>query len=1484
MRSKLKKSSKPNLIWRIFSGIVFYASLILLVVLLVLQLPSVQTWMGYIALSRLSEKTNHTINIEKIRVSWLNEAQIKNVFVGSSKLDTLINAQFITIKYDLLDVITGSFMEVDEILGEDVFINYYQLDSPATQSNIKKFLNSLNKKEKNEKSKIKKDITVNHILFSDLDIAIRSISEKSYEGIDPTNMKWQFDEIELGKLAISEDTIVTNFWNFNGEELRSGFVINDLKSRVILTNQSLSIDDLKLHTPHSYVTDSLEFFYNGLDDFAHFVDSVSFILYFENAEIGYKDIKILSGKDGLKSNIGIDGILWGTIGDFNVEDAIITIGDNSFFEGGVSGFGLPKINDTFLLADLTQAKIDPKDLSPYLENDFIQRMNKTFGQIDFNGSFAGYIKDFVARGDFYSKQGKISSDINIKIPRKIDDLIYKGTLEIEELDLYEFFEANYVGKINFIGNIDGHGIKKENANFKLNAILYESEIYGYVYDSIAAEGKFADQFFEGSYSIVDQNVLLNGNAELDFTTTTEIVKVQMLIDTLNAKPLNFSDHEISISSQIDIDLSELDINRFNGSLSIDSTFFRIGERFLSIDSIRFYAASIDSLRTFSFSFPGFNSTAFGDFKITDLIKDIPSIINGYKRKLLLETDSMTLDYSPDPYKITFEATIGGVNDYFESLDLPVRLGEATFIDASYRKSKFSNFSLFMEGEDIAIGNGEFLFPVLEINSSSGIENDKILTNVIFESPAQFFRGVPPTENLLLEAVWNGKDIDLTTAIKQDRTHSDISLNAHVNIEKDSVKIKMNKSKVQLLDKLYDFDSNNQILILDDLIEILDFRISDEKGESIELFGVVSDSTSTNLSLKTEKLDINKIDLFTTSNLSGLLDSRVSVFRSSSSDPFRFEGEFFLDDLMYKELLIGDMAGNSEWIPERESVYSIMEINRENFKTLSVEGQYFPNDTSDQFDYLIDFDKADIRLGDPFLKDNLSEINGFASGRLLVAGNSKTPIVIGNCSVDGEFTINYLKTHYIINGSIDFDEDEIALQRMTLTDRKGGIANLKGRLLHNYFEEINTDFELTTSNFEFLNTSRIDNSLYYGSAYGSGKISVNGQFDDLIIKAEVKTEKNTNFFIPISDASSIQQEAYISFVNFADTVEVEEKDEFLLGLTMDFNVEITPNAYCELIFDQKTGDIIKGRGNGNLKLTMSSDGEFAMFGPLTIEEGSYNFTMANLISKEFSVTPGSSLTWYGDPYNGNLEMEAFYLQRASFFPLDTTKFNDPNSKIPIKVMLNLGGAMETPDIGFDLQFVNESDATDLEKNELEIITSNEQELNRQFMSLVFLRKFSPKESFALGSSGNIGNSFGEFLSNQMSYLISQLDENLEVELDLASLDNEAFNNLQLRLAYTFLNGRLKITRGGDFSKQNHTSGSVLTSIVGDWSIEYSLTKDGKLRIKVFQNTNEQLIYGDNQQALETGISLRYVHSFNSFMELLSINRRSSTSSKLSSNTY
>jgi hypothetical protein len=125
-------------------------------------------------------------------------------------------------------------------------------------------------------------------------------------------------------------------------------------------------------------------------------------------------------------------------------------------------------------------------------------------------------------------------------------------------------------------------------------------------------------------------------------------------------------------------------------------------------------------------------------------------------------------------------------------------------------------------------------------------------------------------------------------------------------------------------------------------------------------------------------------------------------------------------------------------------------------------------------------------------------------------------------------------------------------------------------------------------------------------------------------------------------------------------------------------------------------------------------------------------------------------------------------------------------------------------------------------------------------------------------------------------MSQVDENLDIDVNLGTLDQEAFNTFQLRLSYTLLNGRMRITGDGTFNNQATTASTnvnqpgAFTSLAGDWTIDYLLTPDGRFKVKMYSRANiNQNAALNSTNTLTTGVSLTYTENFNTVKELLRV---------------
>jgi hypothetical protein len=701
-----------------------------------------------------------------------------------------------------------------------------------------------------------------------------------------------------------------------------------------------------------------------------------------------------------------------------------------------------------------------------------------------------------------------------------------------------------------------------------------------------------------------------------------------------------------------------------------------------------------------------------------------------------------------------------------------------------------------------------------------------------------------------------------------------------------VKIKILPTRIRALDKEWTVDQNNYILNNGKEWSIHGLIIKNV-DESVLLDGAISAQSDRQLMLKVNNLNLNILDAISSEKFSGIVNGEVKI-RDVYTNPF-LQNDVSISALTVNNFLIGDLNGKNNWNRNEQQFDIDFTIDRLGKRTVSLIGFYNPKKESPLF-VKASLAKTNLKIIEPFLRGIFSEIDGTLSGEYLITGDFSKPLVNGDGVIeDGQIMIDYLRTLYTFSGKLGMNSTQIIFDDIELADAFKNKSKLRGFLTHKNYSKFRIVLNAEFSNFQLLNTSAKDNSLFYGQAYATGDLNILGPLENMKISATARSDKKTRILIPMNSTQSAEKKEFISFVNLSE--ESKEKNAISkkaksqpTGITMDLNLDITPDAYTEIIFNAKSGDIIRGYGRGDIRLQLDTKGEFTMFGLYEFERGYYNFTLYDVINKEFTINKGSRISWTGDPYTGQLALNASYKQLASLSPilsLNEAQQNSPQMrrKYPVEVLLKLEGPMLGPQINFDIvandlpnSVPMDGDAPVQLKMSFQQFKAklDEQELQKQVFSLIILKRFSSLDAFT-ASGADLTRSVSELLSNQLSYWLTQVDENLEIDFDLPSFDQEAFNTFQLRLSYSFFGGRLRVTRDGTFG--NQYARSEVSNLLGDWTVDYLLTPDGKFKVKMFNRTNINQLTSSlgSQSTISAGVSLAHTQNFNNWLDLITRTR-------------
>lgn len=1470
------------------------------VVVLSMQSSYVQTKVAQYGSEYFSEKLGFKITIEKINIEWFDQVSITNLNIKDLDNEDFISAERLWVDYDVKQLFTA-----DNILLNDVSLEQARVllirDKGEDYFNIDNLIiaikNLTSNKEPNQNAT--KTLIINHINLSDITLGIANLNADSIsEGFNYNHFLLQQLNADIENFETVRDTIRMKVKSLSALDSASKLNLKQLMTDFEISQSKMSLTNLDLLVNDSHIADSVVFTYKSMNNLSYLVDSVKIDANFKDTKITSLDLAYFAPYlKRYQDTYIIQGHFSGKVKNFKTKDIQIKFGQGSYLMGDLSMEGLPSFYESFIDFKADRANFLAEDVKQYIADSVTNRKVKIIDNFRFTGKFIGFPKDFVANGVFTSPLGRIESDLNLKVAEDVSQSEYKGNLSTFNFNIGKLLESDSIfQKIQMTGNVNGKGLSLATANLKLNANIGFIGFNGYEYQNIKTDAQLSKEFFKGKLVVKDPILKLDVDGSIDLRDNKNIINVNMRLDTVNLKNLKLTKEDVIIKASGSLASEGNSIDQISGQAYLKNVYAKYGKNSLQLDTLGIITSREDSLRNLYINSDLVSGTINGNYSFQKLTTDIQKLTKEIKLNIENNAEALTAYYQeidstkiPNTYQVNYDLNVKRINPLIRLFLPKLHVSSNTRLRGNFTYGANSIFNLNMKFDSLNYDGSSFKNNELDVNISKDFWSKTVLGMAYLFSKNQKLLDQLKTENIESELIWTGQDIDFSAFIQQPEFENTIDISGILTFKEDTTEISITKSNIHALNTDWTFKEENLFYMSNDKMHFKSFGLA-SNSQSILVDGIISNDSSEYLTAKIDNFNLESINTITTGReLKGLTNGIIKF--NQLNGKYLILSDLEIKKLLIDDFLVGDITGKSNWKAVENKLDLNFLVNREGKDIIQVKGDYIPRQTENTLDLNAKLTNANLIIAEPFINTIFSELKGFVNGDFKITGNLSHPVINGTGQVnDGQIKVNYLNTLYQFKGAVSFDQDKVSLQNIQLKDLNENLAYLSGDLLHNGFTDLFIDLKGNMNDFQVLNTTSEENNLYYGTAFVSGDVNFYGPAQNLLIDARATTQKGTKMFIPVESSSSIEQEDFIHFINIKDTANQKQAiinqidDVDITGLTLNFDVEITPDAYAEIIFDIKSGDIIRGRGNGKISLNIDTNGAFTMLGDYTLTEGGYNFTLYNIINKEFSIQSGSRITWDGDPYGGNLDITALYQQNVSLLPIVDTAYSDSpelKRRYPAEVILDLQGDLLKPQVDFDIDIngypeVINSDIGSYSlgpamasfKAELE---ADEQEMKRQVFSLIILRRLSPPSSFAV--SGSIGNSVSEFLSNQLSYWVTQIDENLEIDVDLGSFSEEQFNTFQLRLSYSFLDGRLRVTRDGGFTQGNTDDvNQEILGILGDWSLEYLLSEDGKLRVKIYNKTNYNALDAvTNAVTTSTGVSLVHVTSFNQLRDVFRKNK-------------
>jgi hypothetical protein len=1424
---------------------------------IVFRSAKVQHFLVQKTISWVSNHYKFDIQLKGIDFELFHTFVFDGIYVEDLNKDTLIYVDKLTISIDELNLKQQS-LKIDEIglYNGVISLNIAQNDSVL---NLTKIIQLFLDDSEDSKTASTTHFTCGHIELQNIRfIYDDENSEKIDYGIDFNHLYVSKLFGKIDDLTIEGDTIQALVNHISFQE-QSGFVLNKLIGQVKVSPLEIAVKAAQQITPHSNLLGDFKLSYKSYDDFSDFINKVKLDNQFLESTLSMKDLSyFVPDFQHINNTFVISGKTTGKISNIKGKDLSVSFGKLSVLKGDILLVGLPEIESTFIMVDhanlvtnkydLEQIPIPPFDGKSYVQ---LPPNIATLGVMNFDGKFTGFLNDFVVYGKLNTINGDIQADLKFLMDTIAKKPFYAGDLVVNKFNLGVFYGEESLGKLSLNTNIRGEGLTIENMKFNLDGTIRSVELLGYNYEFIKINAEILKNAFNGQFNIKDEHIDLQYSGTIDFNGKLPKFDFLAQLNHIDLKALQLSNREseTTISGEISANITGNAIDNIDGNIAL--TNFKIKEEndSISFDKLMVDAQNIDKNKKITLDSDFLRGEIYGKFKKEELYRSFGEVLN----------QSLPVYFSNvekyDEQNFQFHFQLLDVNPILKVFYPDLNIQKEVNVKGSYA-SNDKKLLLNIDAPHLKLLNTNYDNLIVDFQAIDGILGAKIDVQKLWISDSLYLDNV-----MLLSKIYNNiVQYDLSWKNMDSLPfYGDFSGLFHF-LDKNYFRLNVLSGTFAAGGSEWKVDPKNVLEIDSNSLWFQDFYFYNQ-DQKIGLEGRSSDKSYHTLKAIFENVDLtifNPVLKPYQTELSGTLNGETAIVGTLSD--FIFSSDLNIQQLFLNKDSLGDGIIKANWLNQEKKVQFESKLG----KLLDVEGNYFLSD--ENIEATIKFNDIELAMIEPFTKDVVSQMKGQVSGKLKLSGKIQEPQLKGKLSLSkGSVKVDYLNAVYSFNNqSIIVDKDWFGFDLIKLKDQFGNTAVATGTITHNNYSDFNFDIVVDAKNFLALNTQAIHNSDYYGKAFVTGNINLSGTPENLLMNIKIKTEKDTKFFIPLSNSSDVADIPYIKFVNKNELNVEEEYKVDLSGIQLNFDLEATPDAEIQIIFDEKTGDVIRARGSGNIKMEINTNGKFNIYGNYEITEGDYLFTLENIINKKFEVMPGGNINWSGDPYTALMDVNAVYKLRAPLKDLNIPEVDTSGKRVPVDCILNLSGGVASPDILFDINLptMRENDNM-IVKNAI----NGTGDMNKQVFSLLLLNRFIPvNQSLGFNASGVGGATSSEVLSNQLSNWLSKISDEFDVGLNYRPGDEISSTEVEVALSTQLFNDRVSVETNIGLATDNSTTDNRNNQLAGDFIVEYKMTKDGKIRAKMYNQSNDYNDITDASVRYTQGAAVFYREEFDTWSEL------------------
>lgn len=1468
------------------SGVVFVAILLFLAIALAFSLPRVQTFAADIFTNYISNNSDVNLSVERISLESLTKLTAENLYIEDLEGDTLLYVNHLTGRIDRHALLQeGSFRPYDVTLENTLL---YLKTYHTRKANIDYVIENISSLFEADSTKKGGEITIGNIHCEDFRFRLydeRTVGRTPEGSIDYSDMDIDISTANFNSIHIRNG--VVGLYGVSGLNAldKSGASLKDSSfGKLVVSKGKLDFADVDFYSGGTHLL--LPYLIIEGENwrvYSQFCDNVR--LRVETAGSSLEPVTAgryvnALGRLSIEGD-GIVGTFDGTVNDF-VADIRANLYNSEVEVAGhverITRFSEMSTNSAISLTttpEKVQTIYSSLVNTPLPEN--IAQLIAPFEEFTLSGTVNMHPNEvYIYFGELITPLG--SADIDGRLNYSDGVVSFDGEITGDDIQVGEIVSMEGVGATDLAmeGTI---AVKDGKIEGEIDAEIESIVLGAYEYNNLALEATMHQGNFAAHATSADPHFAftMDGDGSLGTPENAPEYNLMLSLEKADLGAMGVARREGTslISGNVEATLKGRTIDEMVGRAMVNNLFWATPTDTLSTEIVNISLRGGEQDKSFTITSPIFDvdyhSTAsYGEvlaFMTETIPTALPLIGEKSEEKSLGEPLGSRL-YMADDYSNLSVKIIEG--KALASILLPgAEVASMTSLEMEFSPSA-KEFSLTLGSDNLKMG--DIVAENLEIDAD-GFGTD---LNLIAQTSTLRTGGVDIPQVSIEAHVGGGDNVALEVLM----SNSDAPISGRLGVEATLKRDKRGEiiasatlSDSYLLTPIQRWALNVEGIDYTPRGVAINHFSADAGASSIDIDGTISTSSERPLRLSFDNIALGEwVEILGyMQDVEGSL-SGDAVLYSALEEPYG-KGTLSVSPITAAGVGIDPITLEAYIAPNSTEALATLTNTRSN--TTLAEGLY--DYQSGEYDARISIDKVELSTIAPLLKSVVDDLEGSGKIALNIAGER------GEFGMNGDITIDNLATQIGYTGAdyniphitLAFDNNKGTLAPTRIEDKEGGWAMAEGHLTLG--KEVSFGLSLEPHNLIAIDLPEDRESTFYGKVYAaSGGIKLDAQNATTIISGGLRTGNNSVFNLPLKGNSDFRGADFVTFVDKSTdmagssfgggnnrSIRLERPSTGNSNLIVDMMLGVDTDTKLRLIIDPETDNVIEAKGNAELGITMDKrKDEFAIRGDYQIDEGVYNFNFQNLITKQFSINPGSYLRWNGSPLDANIDVAATYSLKTSLAPLLGAESTASRSSTPVDCIVNLTGSLSKVDVSFD---INVPTANTEYQSILSSYFSSQEMMATQFVYLLALGNFYSDSSTGQGTTaGTAGTAIGlDFLATQVSKLVS--NDAYKFNLKYKAIDDTS-SSYSIDFQTDIIDDRLtlELEANVDTGDYYQSIGENNNQLTGGGAITLRLDEAGNVNLKGFSRTIDR--FDENQGLQENGVGLYFKRSFNRLSDL------------------